>query len=107
MVTRPPHCFATPPPNGDVAPCWANWRKKTDGKTGQGSTDATGHAEAERRRGGGIPPHVVGVRRLEGAGQGGRGGPRLPPGVPDQPADPPPLQPPPDRPPGPPPPPQS
>src|SRR4051794_41795642 len=99
MVTRPPHCFATPPPNGDVAPCWANWRKKTDGKTGQGSTDATGHAQAERRRGGGIPPHPRGIRRLARAGAGRRGGERLPPGPPHQPPPPPPRPRPPGRPP--------
>src|SRR4051812_50208128 len=101
MVTRPPHCFAAPPLTGGVVPCWANWRKKTDGKTGQGSTDATGHAEAERRRGGGIPPHPVGGRCLERGGEGRGGGARVPPGGSRPPAGSPPRSPPPLRAPGP------
>src|SRR4051812_49606706 len=98
MVTCPPHCFATPPPIGGVAPCWANWRKN-DGATGQGSTDAQGHAQAERRRGGGISPHLVGLCRLERAPEGRRGGGGLPPGGFREPPDSPPPSPPPLRPP--------
>src|SRR3954465_11831738 len=73
MVTPPPHCCAAPPLTGGVVPCWANWRKN-DGATGQGSTDAQGHAQAERRRGGAFILTSSGFAVSSGLGKGGGGG---------------------------------